>query len=582
MKMASNDATAPSQDGAANLVPESQQEVMALEPVAGAALAAPVAGQFNAIDPWIKQNFVQAPAGEFTVSPRNAPGEVLMDLELGPELNPFLAHLAQMYNAYAGGMEVQIILAGNAFTAGKIIVCAVPPNFPPDRLSASQATNFPHVIMDVRTLEPVILPLPDVRAGFFHYNQLREPRMRLMALLYTPLRANGTGDDAFTVSCRVLTRPMQDFEFMFLVPPTVESRVTPFSVPTYPVVEMTNSRWPARISGMHVNANQTLAVQFQNGRCTLDGQLMGTTQLCAADVCRMRGRYTSTRADLAGVDHTDHNSPPRAESLDTTIPTDGPETRAQARTSASAHLQLEELNGQPYEVYGEQPAPLGTPDFQCRLMGELVRLPSTSPAAQSRFRDAFFDTYGALFAPAVGSTTLTVNNSSSSDFANGQPFEFLPIGVEIGNSARYDEFALPSYNGAIGENRHLAPVAAPGFPGENIIFFSSNLPVWDSTSAQNNRRISCLLPNEFIQHFYDLQAPSQSDVALLRYVHPESGRVLFECKLYRDGFLTVNGASLAEFPVNGYFRFDSWVNQFFTLSPVGTGSGRRGRSRNAQ
>lgn len=57
MKMASNDA-APSNDGAAGLVPEINHEVMAIEPVAGASLAAPVVGQLNIIDPWIRNNFV--------------------------------------------------------------------------------------------------------------------------------------------------------------------------------------------------------------------------------------------------------------------------------------------------------------------------------------------------------------------------------------------------------------------------------------------------------------------------------------------------------------------------------------------
>nr|ACU28808.1 truncated capsid protein [Norovirus Hu/GII.4/HK/CU09N8/2009/CHN] len=103
MKMASNDAN-PSDGSAANLVPEVNNEVMALEPVVGAAIAAPVAGQQNVIDPWIRNNFVQAPGGEFTVSPRNAPGEILWSAPLGPDLNPYLSHLARMYNGYAGGL----------------------------------------------------------------------------------------------------------------------------------------------------------------------------------------------------------------------------------------------------------------------------------------------------------------------------------------------------------------------------------------------------------------------------------------------------------------------------------------------
>ncbi|HBW3090703.1 TPA: hypothetical protein MEW82_005502 [Klebsiella pneumoniae] len=219
--MASNDAS-PSDGPTANLVPEVNNEVMALEPVVGAAIAAPVAGQQNVIDPWIRNNFVQAPGGEFTVSPKNAPGEILWSAPLGPDLNPYLSHLARMYNGYAGGFEVQVILAGNAFTAGKIIFAAVPPNFPTEGLSPSQVTMFPHIIVDVRQLEPVLIPLPDVRNNFYHYNQSNDSTIKLIAMLYTPLRANNAGDDVFTVSCRVLTRPSPDFDFIFLVPPTVE------------------------------------------------------------------------------------------------------------------------------------------------------------------------------------------------------------------------------------------------------------------------------------------------------------------------------------------------------------------------
>ena len=62
MKMASNDA-APSNDGAANLVPEATNEVMALEPVVGASIAAPVVGQQNIIDPWIRENFCSGTTG---------------------------------------------------------------------------------------------------------------------------------------------------------------------------------------------------------------------------------------------------------------------------------------------------------------------------------------------------------------------------------------------------------------------------------------------------------------------------------------------------------------------------------------
>nr|ACX69259.1 VP1 [Norovirus dog/GVI.1/Bari/91/2007/ITA] len=581
MKMASNDAAPPSSDGAANLVPEINNEVMALEPVAGAQLAAPVAGQFNAIDPWIRQNFVQAPEGEFTVSPRNAPGEILLNLELGPHLNPFLQHLAQMYNAYAGGMEVQVVLAGNAFTAGKIIFAAIPPHFPPERLSAAQATQFPHVIVDVRQLEPIVLPLPDVRHNLFHFNQQNDERMHLVAFLYTPLRANsGNGDDVFTVSCRVLTRPSQDFEFMFLVPPTVEKKTVAFSLPQLAVGEMSNSRWPARITGMVVDPRLPQVLHIQNGRCTLDGTLMGTTQLNPNDICRIRGYFSSSRPELLCEGE---------ESEVNTTPTDSgatgdqtPEVRTGTRAT-QRWFAVTELNGQVYDPFGDQPAPLGVPDFKARILGALMRLPGTNPTSNSRFEDAWVETNNqTTYAPATGVVAITTNDNSSGNYANDQTCEFVPLGIEITDSAPYNEFDLPSYGGAASSgNRNLAPTVAPTFPGEAILLFGSNMPVYNRSSGTDNKDIRCLLPNEYVQHLYDTQAPSLSDVALVRYVNRDTGRVLFEAKLHRDGFMTVNASSTTVLPVDGYFRFDSWVNQFYALSPVGNASGRRGRSRQA-
>nr|AUA18028.1 VP1 [Norovirus GVI] len=575
MKMASNDANPPSTDGAANLVPEINNEVMALEPVAGAQLAAPVAGQFNAIDPWIKQNFVQAPEGEFTVSPRNAPGEILLNLELGPHLNPFLQHLAQMYNAYAGGMEVQVILAGNAFTAGKIIFAAIPPHFPPERLSAAQATQFPHVIIDVRQLEPIVLPLPDVRHNLFHFNQQEDERMRLVAILYTPLRANaGNGDDVFTVSCRVLTRPSPDFEFMFPVPPTVEKKTVAFSLPGFSVDEMSNSRWPTRLTGLIVDPNLPRVLHIQNGRCTLDGVLMGTTQLNPNDICRVRGYFSSSRPQLR--DAEGDGSPQEASDGEDECQSAADMTRATQRW-----FRVTELNGQVYDPFGDQPAPLGVPDFRGRVLGTLVRLPGGN--ANSRFEDAWFDTFNqATFAPAAGTIAVTTRADSTGNYANDQVCEFIPIGIEIVSDTRYQEFDLPNYGGSVSSgNRNLAPAATPTFPGENLLLFGSNMPVWNNTAGTTNADIRCLLPNEYVQHLYDVQAPSLSDVALVRYVNRDTGRVLFEAKLHREGFMTVNASSRTILPTDGYFRFDSWVNQFYTLSPVGNSSGRRGRSKQA-
>lgn len=566
MKMASNDAASPSSDGAANLVPESQQEVMALEPVAGAQLAAPVAGQVNVIDPWIKLNFVQAPTGEFTVSPRNAPGEVLLDIELGPELNPYLNHLSRMYNGYAGGMEVEVILAGNAFTAGKILFAAVPPNFPTDGISAAQATMFPHVIIDVRQLEPVRLPLPDVRNVMFHFNQAnREPRMRIVAILYTPLRANNAGDDVFTVSCRVLTRPSPDFEFLFLVPPSIESKTKQFSLPNLQPDEMSSSRFPTKILVLHTDPYTNVTVQPQNGRCLLDGTLLGTTPLRTSDLCKIQGLTNGTTTPRTAALSGEEVEEDEEDSQD-------PAVIARAANQYKILLDLEEPDGEAFSPMGPQPAPIGFPDFRGEVFGTLCQ---RNADRSCRSHDAYFKTYSAPgTAPGLGTVQVMVD---STDFQSNKPTVFMPAGLLDENT--YNQFLLPEYNGALNfDHGKLAPPVAANYPGEQILFFRGQIP---QRGGYGYGHIDSLMPQEWVTHFYAEQAPSQGDAALLRYYNPDTGRVLFECKLHREGFLTVNytGQHTLQVPTNGIFRFEGWVNKFYTLAPMGNGNGRRGRRR---
>nr|AWT08256.1 VP1 [Norovirus GII] len=547
MKMASNDA-APSNDGAANLVPEANNEVMALEPVVGASIAAPVVGQQNIIDPWIRENFVQAPQGEFTVSPRNSPGEMLLNLELGPELNPYLSHLSRMYNGYAGGMQVQVVLAGNAFTAGKIIFAAVPPHFPVDNISAAQITMCPHVIVDVRQLEPVLLPLPDIRNRFFHYNQENTPRMRLVAMLYTPLRAN-SGEDVFTVSCRVLTRPAPDFEFTFLVPPTVESKTKPFTLPILTLGELSNSRFPAAIDMLYTDPNESIVVQPQNGRCTLDGTLQGTTQLVPTQICAFRGTLISQNARAA----------------------DSPDSPQRARNHP-LHVQVKNLDGTQYDPTDDIPAVLGAIDFKGTVFGVASQRDVSGTQEQghyaTRAHEAHIDTTDPKYAPKLGTILI---KSESTDFTTSQPIRFTPVGMGDNN---WRQWELPDYSGSLTLNMNLAPAVSPSFPGERILFFRSIVP---SAGGYGSGYIDCLIPQEWVQHFYQEAAPSQSAVALVRYVNPDTGRNIFEAKLHREGFLTVanSGNNPIVVPPNGYFRFEAWVNQFYTLAPMGSGQGRR-------
>nr|QPJ58861.1 VP1 [Norovirus GI] len=533
MMMASKDAPSnmDGTSGAGQLVPEvNAAEPLPLEPVVGAATAAATAGQVNLIDPWIMNNFVQAPEGEFTISPNNTPGDILFDLHLGPHLNPFLQHLSQMYNGWVGNMRVRVMLAGNAFTAGKIIICCVPPGFASQNISIGQATMFPHVIADVRVLEPIEIPLDDVRNVLFHTNENR-PTMRLLCMLYTPLRAGGasSGTDPFVIAGRVLTCPSPDFNFLFLVPPSVEQKTRQLTVPNIPLNNLANSRVPAMINKMTVSTDQNQVVQFQNGRCTLEGQLLGTTPVSASQVARIRGKVFST--------------------------------------ASGKGLNLTELDGTPYHAF-ESPAPLGFPDIgACDWHVSTFKVDqnlSGDPMSRLDIKQ------NAPFAPHLGSIEFTSDQDPT-----GDQLGTLAWVSPSTSGARVDPWKIPSYGSTVTESTHLAPpIFPPGF-GEAIVYFMSDFPIVSGNTAQ----VPCTLPQEFVSHFVEQQAPIRGEAALLHYVDPDTHRNLGEFKLYPDGFITCvpnTGGGPQNLPTNGVFVFSSWVSRYYQLKPVGTaGPARR-------
>nr|QUF08391.1 VP1 [Norovirus GI] len=538
MMMASKDAPTnmDGTSGAGQLVPEANTaEPISMDPVAGAATAVATAGQINMIDPWIMSNFVQAPQGEFTVSPNNTPGDVLFDLQLGPQLNPFLAHLAQMYNGWVGNMRVKVLLAGNAFTAGKIIISCIPPGFTSQNISIAQMTMFPHVIADVRVLEPIEIPLEDVRNALFHTNDNR-PTMRLVCMLYTPLRANGSssGTDPFVIAGRVLTCPDSNFSFLFLVPPNVEQKTRPFSVPNIPLNTLSNSRVPSLIKSMTVSRDQNQIIQFQNGRVTLDGQLQGITPTSVSQLCKIRGTtYHATGGN---------------------------------------GINLTELNGEPYHAF-ESPAPIGFPD----LGGCDWHLTATPTQA---FNDGakvvrLSVTQGAAFAPHLGTIHYTTTDTDYSP--NTSIICTLDWLSQTTGQSNVDPWQIPTYGSTLTEAAQLAPpIFPPGF-GETLVFFLSDFPI---SNGKNGLSVPCTLPQEFVTHFVNEQAPIRGEAALLHYVDPDTHRNLGEFKLYPEGFMTcvpnTSGGGPQTLPINGVFVFVSWVSRFYQLKPVGTaGTARR-------
>nr|QMS92865.1 NSP3-P2A-NoV/P-6X His [Rotavirus A] len=311
----------------------------------------------------------------------------------------------------------------------------------------------------------------------------------------------------------------------------------PFTVPILTVEEMSNSRFPIPLEKLYTGPSSAFVVQPQNGRCTTDGVLLGTTQLSAVNICNFRGDVTHI---VGSHDYT---------------------------------MNLASQNWSNYDPTEEIPAPLGTPDFVGKIQGLLTQ--TTRADGSTRAHKATVSTGSVHFTPKLGSVQFTTDTNN--DFQTGQNTKFTPVGVIQDGDHHQNEpqqWVLPNYSGRTGHNVHLAPAVAPTFPGEQLLFFRSTMP---GCSGYPNMNLDCLLPQEWVLHFYQEAAPAQSDVALLRFVNPDTGRVLFECKLHKSGYITVahTGPYDLVIPPNGYFRFDSWVNQFYTLAPMGNGTGRR-------
>nr|AFV48048.1 VP1 capsid protein [Norovirus Rn/GV/HKU_KT/HKG/2012] len=520
-----------------NLVPSTVDQAIPIQPVAGAAIAAPTAGQVNQIDPWIRENFVQCPLGEFTVSPRNTPGEVLFNLALGPGLNPYLSHLAAMYTGWVGNMEVQLILAGNAFTAGKVVVALIPPYFNMQTLTTSQITCFPHIMCDVRTLEPILLPLLDVRRTLWHPTNSEDDTMRLVCMLYTPLRTNSPGDESFVVSGRLLSRPSLDFNFLYLTPPIAQ---TPYELPTVPRMipsEMTHSRWPAPIYQVVADPSLLANPQWQNGRVTIDGQLLGTTPISSTWVCSIAG--TADYRYISGSDSFEE-----------------------------CKLALSQPNGSPF-VVGDAPAPYGYPDFSATISFSF-QVETRQNSAYS-VREFSLTTSSQTINQSPYTGTVYMDRSETLDY---QYQDDRIRGVPHSVHAFRDQ--LPDYVES-GQPPNLAPPIGPFMPGEVLLRFRTYVRQEATAALYQDQPIDCALPQEFVTHLATHGYTLGSDALLLRYRNLRTGQLICEAKLYAEGFLAISysGTGPLQLPIDGVFEVVSWVQRLYQLAPVGTSTAGR-------
>nr|AAT66078.1 capsid protein [Feline calicivirus] len=165
-------------------------------------------------------------------------GKILFKQSLGPLLNPYLTHLAKLYVAWSGSIEVRFSISGSGVFGGKLAAIVVPPGIDP--VQSTSMLQYPHVLFDARQVEPVIFTIPDLRSTLYHLMSDTDTTS-LVIMVYNDL-INPYANDSNSSGCilTVETKPGPDFKFHLLKPPG--SMLTHGSVPS-DLIPKSSSLW---------------------------------------------------------------------------------------------------------------------------------------------------------------------------------------------------------------------------------------------------------------------------------------------------------------------------------------------------
>nr|AVM87220.1 polyprotein [Wenling yellow goosefish calicivirus] len=177
-------------------------------------------GSVNNLDEMVYAEFVGAPQGNFTISSEQPIGSSLWQGVIDYNLNIWTAFYSSIYMAWAGGFELMLVLAANAFTAGKIVIAFLPPGIDPENVVGDQILAFPKRIIDVRSAEPIVFVASDIRQVLWHRVGDSSPNGNGGTIVIRVLNdLRGSTDAPYTIQARILSKPCMEFKFAFLIPP---------------------------------------------------------------------------------------------------------------------------------------------------------------------------------------------------------------------------------------------------------------------------------------------------------------------------------------------------------------------------
>nr|AVM87224.1 polyprotein [Fujian spotted paddle-tail newt calicivirus] len=317
-------------------------DVMGVAPIGGAmtvptlgiTTAEGTTGGNNVIDPDVKMMFVAVPGGLISLSTITTPGTKIFSVKITPEINIFTRWLSNMYNAWAGGFELQVIIGANNFIGGKLLVVYTPPQKDPSGYSLEALTAFPHKVLDIRLMDNVILECGDIKQVLWHAVGDQTPAGfcgYFSIFLFTNIVTAGTGN--VNMDIRVLSRPLPDFDFRLLVPPQSPEGGAGANRMSMEAEAMS---LPGSDSAFTIPASGI--VIFSNGANVIDENLWsgivamdGTSQLPYIS----SGPYDAMRAKIVYISDSFDASPQRQYSL---VMFDSDGGKIGPRTSGSAPI----------------------------------------------------------------------------------------------------------------------------------------------------------------------------------------------------------------------------------------------------
>ncbi|BBA54663.2 polyprotein [Sapovirus GX/HgTa2] len=216
--------------------------------------------------------------GNLTWNNRSGVNTLLGFLRLGPEINPYTAHIYKMFGGWSGSMTIRVSVSGSGIYAGKLMLAILPPGLDPNAVTAPGA--YPHAILDARATVAFSVDLFDIRNTDFHYpgdDRVVTFGVWVYQPLINPFQVNGDSNALVTIE----TKPGPDFRFCLIKSPdqTIET-TQPTDVLPRRLLNATENRLGLAVDAMViVNAGYQVNHHFNSA-----GETFGWSTVPVGDV----------------------------------------------------------------------------------------------------------------------------------------------------------------------------------------------------------------------------------------------------------------------------------------------------------